>query len=832
MPAAARIARGVAVATSLATSFTCASPTSPVSRLDNDARPDATTSSGAPASVTVTLVFSQVDVGKPSFASARVRDAAGRQLFGLPVTWRSDNTAVATVQTNGYIRTWTAGTATIAATVSGLSGQAVLTVGSAPPPQVATQLAIMTQPGGAVAGATLSPQPVVHVRDASNAIVGASSAPVTAVIASGSGILGGTTTVNAVNGVASFTDLSITGAGTYVLAFVSTGLTQVASNEITISAPPSDPATQLVMVTQPAGNATSGAVLATQPSVGVRDAANNPVQSDAPVTAAIASGAGTLGGTTTVASVGGVATFTDLRITGVGTFTLVFTSSGLTQATSSAITVTAAPATQLAMVTQPSSSATSGALLGTQPAVALRDASNGPVSQSGITVTAAIASGVGVLSGTTTVATVSGVASFTNLRITGIGTYILVFTASGLTNATSSAVSVTAAPATQLTMVAQPSSSALSGAVFAAQPAVALRDASNSPVGQAGVNVTAAIATGGGTLGGTLTVPTDAEGVARFTNLSISGEAGDRTLRFTASSLTATTSGTVSITVTEPPPPPPSGRRVIFASDWSTATGDSDAARRDVGKRIPWGGYGGAPGVTDVIPATGLNFPTTNVLRVNGIRTGGAIQWIHTGQLTMTAYPYSGVGLGDLPVGESNYYRLYMHVVYPPDREALANGNHPIEETAGGGQNWAWTFIINQHGWRPRLGARVSTRYALSSGGNEANAIYLARATTYRLEWQIRRTSVTNFEMHARIYNAAGVLLYDDDDFVAMSQVLSSNPQHTLNDPNTLRRFQLGTNGPSLRNDPITDIGPMWYLGGVAVCRGTWCGPYTPGESP
>src|SRR2546429_1875127 len=78
------------------------------------------------------------------------------------------------------------------------------------------------------------------------------------------------------------------------------------------------------------------------------------------------------------------------------------------------------------------------------------------------------------------------------------------------------------------------------------------------------VTVTAAIATGGGTLGGTLTATTNGSGVASFTNLAITGTAGDRTLSFTATGLTSATSGTITITAgggapppLTPPPPPP-----------------------------------------------------------------------------------------------------------------------------------------------------------------------------------------------------------------------------------------------------------------------------------
>src|SRR5207302_222805 len=75
-----------------------------------------------------------------------------------------------------------------------------------------------------------------------------------------------------------------------------------------------------------------------------------------------------------------------------------------------------------------------------------------------------------------------------------------------------------------------------------------LRDASGNAVSQAQVTVTAAIATGGGTLGGTLTAATNGSGVASFTNLAITGAAGDRTLSFSATGLTAVTSGTITIT--------------------------------------------------------------------------------------------------------------------------------------------------------------------------------------------------------------------------------------------------------------------------------------------
>jgi hypothetical protein len=100
----------------------------------------------------------------------------------------------------------------------------------------------------------------------------------------------------------------------------------------------------LVIRTQPVG-AIVDAPLATQPVVEFQDAAGNRVTSSANfVTAAIASGGGTLGGTPTVAAVGGVVTFTNLRISGnPGPRTLSFTAGALTTF-SAPVTITAPPA--------------------------------------------------------------------------------------------------------------------------------------------------------------------------------------------------------------------------------------------------------------------------------------------------------------------------------------------------------------------------------------------------------------------------------------------------------------------------------------------------------
>ena len=106
-------------------------------------------------------------------------------------------------------------------------------------PGAASQLGLRTQPGGAALGSPLAPQPIVEIRDAAGNLITSSSASVTVAIATGGGSLGGTTTVTAVAGVATFTGLTVFGdAGPRTLAFASPGLGSIVSAPFTMTAPP------------------------------------------------------------------------------------------------------------------------------------------------------------------------------------------------------------------------------------------------------------------------------------------------------------------------------------------------------------------------------------------------------------------------------------------------------------------------------------------------------------------------------------------------------------------------------------------------------------------
>ena len=246
-----------------------------------------------------------------------------------------------------------------------------------------------------------------------------------------------------------------------------------------------------------------------------------------------------------------MATFFNLAITGTaGGRTLNFSSGVLIGATSSAVTVTASGTPQLTLTTQPSAAPASGIVFAQQPQVQLRDAVGNAVSQAGVVVTAAIASGAGTLGGGPTATTnASGVAIFTNLMITGtIGNQALSFSAAGYASVTSNVLSLGAGTPTQITMVIQPSATAASGTAFALQPVLQVRDAQGNAV-SVSLTVTAAIASGvGGVLGGATSVVTSALGVATYAGLFINGTAGNFTLGFSVPSLTGATSSTIALT--------------------------------------------------------------------------------------------------------------------------------------------------------------------------------------------------------------------------------------------------------------------------------------------
>lgn len=317
-----------------------------------------------------------------------VRDSAGNLLSGVVVTFAvalgggsiTGATAVTNVSGAANLGAWmlgaTPGTNTVTATVSELAPVVFTATAAAAVAQPATRLGIVTQPSGGTTGAVLSSQPVVHVRDANGGTVLGATDTVTASLNGAGGTLGGTATVGAVNGVATFTNLVVNGVGTFTVTFTSGPLVSVTSAPITIAAGASQ-ASQLVIAIQP-GGAQTGRELSSQPVVQVRGTDGSVVGTSAAAVSATLNGAGgTLSGATTVTAVNGVATFANLVVTGSGNYSLTFSSSALTAATSGAFTITVPPASQATIGFNVGASATANGANGTNLAIPiLADMSN------------------------------------------------------------------------------------------------------------------------------------------------------------------------------------------------------------------------------------------------------------------------------------------------------------------------------------------------------------------------------------------------------------------------------------------------------------------------
>ncbi len=120
------------------------------------------------ASVTVTLSSAAVTSGATTQATATLRDASGNVLTGRPVTWSSDNAAVATVSGTGVVSAVGVGTAHISATSESKIGSATLAVTATSPAPVATVAVALDASALTVGGTT---QATATLRDAANNVL-------------------------------------------------------------------------------------------------------------------------------------------------------------------------------------------------------------------------------------------------------------------------------------------------------------------------------------------------------------------------------------------------------------------------------------------------------------------------------------------------------------------------------------------------------------------------------------------------------------------------------------------------------------------------------------
>lgn len=438
-----------------------------------------------------------------------------------------------------------AGPQTALATVTGLSGSPVTFAAMAVPGAPVGVVASYGDGQSAPVGTQLTDSLVVRLVDVlGNGVPGWS---VTWAVTAGGGSIAPITGVTDAMGQA-FTRWTVgPGAGSQSVIGVVSGFepaafsaTAVAQSATTLAA--ASPTTLVGQAGQP---------VSPPPAVRVSDVGGNPV-AGVTVTFAVKGSGGQLANRTGTGSVvtvatdaSGTAAVTSWTLgTAIGTDSVEASASGTTGplAGSPALFVAVvlpASAAELRFLAQPTTTA-AGQTVAPPVSVGVQDQNGNLVSNYSGTVTLTLGSAPpgGILGGTTTAGVVGGVATFSGLILTraGIG-YTLVANAPAIASATSESFSITPAPAARLAMVIEPADTATSGDKLARQPSVRLEDAFGNPVSQVAVPVTASISIGGGTLGGTLTVPTLATGEATYTDLAITGLPGLRTLLFSAPEL-------------------------------------------------------------------------------------------------------------------------------------------------------------------------------------------------------------------------------------------------------------------------------------------------------
>ncbi|HSE66355.1 MAG TPA: Ig-like domain-containing protein, partial [Gemmatimonadales bacterium] len=351
-----------------------------------------------------------------------VTDRFGNPLANQVIEWTAENGGTMSTQTSATgpsgqaENSWElgpkVGVQISHATISGVPGSPLDFTATAVPGNAA-QLVFIQQPTTTAAGQSIAPPLTVRVEDANGNTVQGSSVSVTVALGSNSpgGSLSGTTTVNAINGVATFGGLSLDRAGNdyTIVASASGGIGLATSAKFDII--PGLPA-KLAIVTQPAANASSAVLLSPQPVVRLQDAMGNPVrQSNVPVTAAITSGGGILGGTTTVGTnSSGVAAYTDLVLSGsVGERTLLFSAPGLQAVASTPVNLAIGAPANIALNSGNGQSAPVGMAVPVPPSAKVTDASGNPVPQT--TVRFAVGSGGGTVTGATPVTDANGIAA-------------------------------------------------------------------------------------------------------------------------------------------------------------------------------------------------------------------------------------------------------------------------------------------------------------------------------------------------------------------------------------------------------------------------------------
>lgn len=491
----------------------------------------------------------------PTALRVTALDSGGVAVPNATVTFRvgtgggtiTDSVKTTDASGQATLGSWRLGTAAGAQTVIASVGTISTTFTATAAAAAAQKLAFTVQPTAAAVGAAIAPAIRVTVQDSAGNVVTSATNPITLSFSTNpntAATLGGTLTVNAANGVATFSNISVSGGGSgFVLLASATGLSSAVSNSFDVFGAP----TKLGFVTQPTGASAGGVMQPVRVAVQDANGATVVTATDSVTLTLGNPGTASLSGTRKVAAVNGVATFSDLSVNTAGSgYTLIASAPSRTSATSSAFTVApvGTPA-RFSFSVQPSNSV-SGQPIAPAVKVQVLDENGALVTSSTQQITLSVQDGT-PLSGTFVVSASAGEATFSNVVVNKAGTgYRLVASATGtsITSATSNTFNVTAAGATKLGFSQNPTHT-VTGQTITPAVRVAVQDAQgNTVTSHPATSVTVALSGAGCTpsaLSGNAPVSTSG-GEATFNVLAVSQQLSNCTLTATATGLQSATS--------------------------------------------------------------------------------------------------------------------------------------------------------------------------------------------------------------------------------------------------------------------------------------------------
>jgi autotransporter-associated beta strand protein len=304
----------------------------------------------------------------------------------------------------------------------------------------AAKLVFSTIPGYQVGSDKPVPTFTVSVENSSGAVVTSDDSTISVIVLiPNDGAYGGTSTVQAINGVATFSNFYIGQGYSFTLQ-----ATDLADGLTGVSQPFLETPGPATYIYARSGGAVAGT--STDIFVQATDVLGNVASSDnSGLSLALDGGPGPLGGTLTTSFISGNADFDNVVFDTAGVYELTVTEpdNGLSQTFDITVTANPTPA-ELAFIQQPSNTST-GYAIDPSVTVGVEDQFGNLITtdESGkVTLSIASATGSGAIGGVITAAVQNGIATFSQVSLSAAGTYTLLASNGSDADATSASFKV------------------------------------------------------------------------------------------------------------------------------------------------------------------------------------------------------------------------------------------------------------------------------------------------------------------------------------------------------------------------------------------------------